>query len=113
MLNQITARLNSISAMPSILTRSLPSLLARVLKRMAFNAGSEVGRFFPIVCIGGSLTGRCSLFKHHSIPLDEGHESSLFPGLRRLERGLVIWSSSALYRERTEVAQSTLIFLSN
>jgi hypothetical protein len=44
------------------------------LKRMAFDAGSEVGRFFPVVCIGSDLAARCSLFKCDSMLLDEGNE---------------------------------------
>jgi hypothetical protein len=41
---------------------------------MSFDAGSEVGRFFPIVCIGSDLAGRCSLFKCDSMLLDESNE---------------------------------------
>jgi hypothetical protein len=41
---------------------------------MAFDAGSEVGRCFLVVCIGSSLAGRCSLFKRKAMLLDEGHE---------------------------------------
>jgi hypothetical protein len=41
---------------------------------MAFDAGSEVGRFFPVVRIGSDLAGRCSLFECDSMLLDEGNE---------------------------------------
>jgi hypothetical protein len=41
---------------------------------MAFDAGGEVGRFFPVVCIGSDLAGRCSLFECDSMLLDEGNE---------------------------------------
>jgi hypothetical protein len=44
------------------------------LKRMAFDAGSEVGRFFPVVCIGSDLADRCSLLKCDFMLLDEGNE---------------------------------------
>jgi hypothetical protein len=45
-----------------------------LLKRVSFDAGSEVGRFFPIVCIGSDLPGRRSLFKCDSMFLDERNE---------------------------------------
>jgi hypothetical protein len=41
---------------------------------MAFDADSEVGRFFPVVCIGSDLAGRCRLFKCDSVLLDESNE---------------------------------------
>ena len=41
---------------------------------MALDAGGKVGRFFPVVCIGSDLAGRCSLFERDSMLLDEGNE---------------------------------------
>ena len=41
---------------------------------MAFDAGSEGGRFSLVVCIGSDPAGRCSLFKCDSMLLDEGNE---------------------------------------
>jgi hypothetical protein len=43
-------------------------------KRMSCDTGSEVGRFFPVVCIGSDLAGRCGLFKCDSMLLDESNE---------------------------------------
>ena len=57
-----------------VLNASPPGFASGLLKRMAFDAGSEVGRCFLVVCIGSSLAGRCSLFKRKAMLLDEGHE---------------------------------------
>ena len=56
------------------LNASPPGFASCLLKRMAFDAGSEVGRFFLVVCIGSGLASRCSLFKRDAVLLDEGHE---------------------------------------
>jgi hypothetical protein len=57
-----------------VLSARPPGFGSCLLKRMAFDAGSEVGRFFPVVCIGSGLAGRCNLFECDSMFPDEGNE---------------------------------------